>query len=213
LSVPVLNLFLSPKTTVSLVVILGAVLNVILLLQCYKQVEIKKIPYLLLGSIIGIPFGAYVLTVFSVQFLKILIGAITIGSASLLFLEINKRFKREHLASILVGLISGVLKGSVGMPGPPIVLFGLNQGWEKERFRATIIAYFTMLSFVTIGTFLKFKLFTEFIAMLGIIGLPMLLLGSWVGIKLKGKVSAAGFHKIILALITIAGVLGIITAF
>jgi len=164
-----------------------------------------------LGALVGLPFGAYMLAKFSTEFLKMFISVITITLAILFFLGISKHFKRERLASLAAGFISGGLKGSTGMTGPPIILFGLNQNWEKKNFRSTLIGYFTVMSLFTIPVFIKFHLFTMVTARLAIIGLPMLIVGFIGGIRLKDEVSQKFFCNVALALIMLAGISGLIS--
>jgi uncharacterized membrane protein YfcA len=213
LSLPFLTLLYGPRTAVPLEVVLGGALNVVLLSRCYRHVELRNVLYILAGAIVGVPIGSYVLARYDVQFLRILISVVAISSAILLFMGIRKTFRREYLAGSLIGLLSGGLKGSVGMPGTPVVLFGLNQGWRKEAFRATIIAYFTVLSIIAVPAFLKFGLLTGAIGKLGLIGLPSLLVGSLAGTKLRSIVPEPLFRRIALALIALAAILGIVTAF
>ena len=211
LLVPFLNLIFSPKIAVPVEVILANVLNMSLFIQCRKEIELKKVSFLLLGAIVGLPFGAYVLSKFSTEFLKIFISVITITLAILLSLGISKQFKKERLASLATGFISGGLKGSTGMAGPPVILFGLNQNWGKGKLRPVVIGYFTIVSLLTIPVFIKFHLFTMVTVKLAFIGLPMLMLGFIMGIRLKDRVSQTLFRRVAFALIMLAGISGLIS--
>ncbi len=211
LSIPFLNLIMSPKIAVPLVIILGCGLNIILFAECYRQIEIKKVFHLGVGGIIGMPFGAYILSRCSPTILKVFISVIILVVSFVVFLGINKRFQRERLASLVIGFISGGLKGSVGMPGGPVILFGLNQSWNKEKFRATIIAYFTFLSLIALPIFFKFELFTITIQKLSLITLPIAVLGFIGGRRLRNRVSLRIFRRIALVLIIFTGISGLIS--
>ena len=209
LSVPFLSLTFGPKVAVPLAVLLGTALDIMLFAGCYKHADLKKALHLFSGAIIGLPFGVYVLSALSGGSLRTLIGAVTIILALILSLGIRKHFRRERLASMGAGLISGALKGSTGMLGPPVILLGLNQDWPQVLFRSTIIAYFTLVSLCALPVLAGFGLLTEHTVKLSFAGLPALLLGLAGGTKLRSRVSHAFFRRIALALTMLAGASGI----
>jgi len=214
LSIPFLSFIFSPNIAIPFNIITGFVLEIILLLKCYRKIKVKRTFFLLSGGIMGIPIGSYLLIKCSVDFLRIFISLIVLISAFFLFLGKTYKISREQGASLVVGFISGGLKGSVGMAGPPIVLFGINQNWEKEEFRATMIFYFTLLSLVTLFTFFKLKLFTISIVKLFLINLPFLLLGFIWGERLKNKLSSQRiFKQIALILVGSSGLYQLIYNF
>ena len=96
------------------------------------------------------------------------------------------------------------------MPGPPIILLGLNQGWDQTRFRGTLIGYFTFVGFLTIPVFLRLGLFTKLSVKLAIVALPLLVLGFIGGTKLRNRVPQAIFRGIALILIMLAGASGLL---
>jgi len=204
--VPLLNLIFSPKISVPFDIILAGILNIILLIQCYRNIEINKITYLLIGSIIGLPFGAYILSNFDEKLLTIFISLITIILSILLSINKNIIFRENRSTLIGIGFISGGMGSSTGMSGPPIILLGLAQKWDKEKFRSNLIGYFTFINILTILIYMNIGIFTSFIIQLAIIEFPIILLGIFIGNRLKKKVSQKLFHKIALILVISASI-------
>ena len=157
ISIPLLSLVLAPKTAVPLSLFMGLGISCYLVISSYKDIKIKQILYLLIGSAIGVPFGVFILKNISPEILKIAINLIIIASAIILFFKKGKNILSVNtkLITILVGFLSGLLGGSTGISGPPVILYGLNQKWDKNAFRGNLLTYFAIWGIYTnIGYFL-----------------------------------------------------------
>ena len=101
----------------------------------YKDIKPKQILYLLIGSAMGVPFGVFILKNTSPEIIEIAINAVIINSAIILFLKQGKNVisVNTKLITILVGFLSGFLGGSTGISSPPVILYSLNQKWEKKQ--------------------------------------------------------------------------------
>ena len=157
ISIPLLSLVLAPKTAIPLSLLMGLGISCYLVISSYKDIKPKQILYLLIGSAMGVPFGVFTLKNISPEILEIAINAVIITSAMILFLKKGKNIisVNTKLITILVGFLSGLLGGSTGISGPPVILYGLNQKWEKKTFRGNLLAYFAIWGIYTnIGYFL-----------------------------------------------------------
>ena len=114
--------------------------------------KIKQLLPLLISGIIGVLIGGYFFYITSNAFLKAFIGVVTIVAAILLLFGYKKPLEKEERGYVPVGLLSGFLQGSVGMGGPPIVIFQSNQNTQKHIFRASNTLLFTILSIVAVLT-------------------------------------------------------------
>lgn len=157
ISIPLLSLVLAPKTAIPLSLLMGLGISCFLVISSYKDIKPKQILYLLIGSAMGVPFGVFILKNISPEILEIAINAIIITSAIILFLKESKNIisVNTKLITILIGFLSGLLGGSTGISGPPVILYGLNQKWEKKTFRSNLLTYFAIWGIYTnIGYFL-----------------------------------------------------------
>lgn len=208
-AVPIIVIFLSPKIVVPIVLMHAILINLIILLEARKWVDLKRIWPLIIAGIVGIPLGTYLLIVLDVSILKVFIGAVIIPFAMASFLGFKKQIKNEKLAFAPVGFISGVLSASTTLAGPPVILFFVNQGVEKQTFRANLVAYFTVLSLATVFAFVLGGVITKVAINYAIWFLPATILGAIIGIKLTHKVNEKLFRNIALVIVTIAGLLSI----
>ncbi len=208
-AVPLLIIFLPPKTVVPLVLIHCAFTNTLVLLDAWRWVDLKRIWPLMLAGIAGMPLGTYLLVALPVDTLKVFMGSVIALSALAMLLGWKHEIRNERLACAPVGVASGLLSGSTGMSGPPVVLFLANQGMGKQVFRANLVAYFLVLNLATIPTHVVAGLVTRTVIADAALLLPALFAGTFVGIRLVRRVEEAMFRRVTLAIVILAGLLSV----
>ena len=215
ISIPLLSLVLAPKTAIPLSLLMGLGIGFYLVITSYKDIKPKQILYLLIGSAMGVPFGVFTLKNTSPEILEIAINAVIITSAIILFLKQSKNIIsiNTKLITILIGFLSGFLGASTGISGPPVILYGLNQKWEKKIFRSNLLTYFviwgiyTNISYFLIGL-VDFATFFKYI----IPSLIGLIFGAISGKALCKIIPQEKYHKICWILIMALAFFGIIKA-
>ncbi|HID30498.1 MAG TPA: sulfite exporter TauE/SafE family protein [Desulfobacterales bacterium] len=205
-AIPFLILVLSPKVAVPMLVGSSIVLGGALLVESYRLVDVRKVAYLLFGGILGLPVGTYVLAKFDPHLLSRIIAGVTLVLALLLLLGVTRRFRRERAASVSAGFLSGTIGGSTAMYGPPVILLGLNQAWDKAHFRANLIAYFEGISLVNMFVFSGFDLVSGPILLLSMSAVPGMALGFWSGIRLKDRMPERVFRALAFGLVFAGGI-------
>ena len=215
ISIPLLSLVLALKTAIPLSLLMGLGISCYLVISSYKDIKPKQILYLLIGSAMGVPFGVFTLKNTSPEILEIAINAVIITSAIILFLKQGKNIISVNTKpiTILVGFLSGFLGGSTGISGPPVILYGLNQKWEKKAFRGNLLTYFAIWGIYTnIGYFLiglvNFATFFKYIIPSSI----GLIFGAISGKALCKIIPQEKYHKICWILIIALAFFGIIKA-
>jgi uncharacterized membrane protein YfcA len=104
-----------------------------------------------------------------------------------------------------VGFLNGVLGGMTGLAGILVTIWCGLRGWPKDVQR-------TVFQPVAVGIFLMSALWlgakgaitTEAIKLF-LIGLPALFAGTWLGMKLYGRLDEATFRKVVLLLLLASG--------
>jgi len=177
-----------------------------------NQVDWKRIAPLIIAGIVGLPLGTYLLVVMKGSMLKVAIGITVTLFAAISFAGFKKEIKNEKIASVFVGFISGLLKGSTSMSGPPVVLFLTNQDCKKQVFQANIIGYFTVLGLATIPFFILGNLMTKQVVRYSALFIPITILATISGMKLNKNIEEKLFRNITLILSMITGLLSVITS-
>lgn len=101
-----------------------------------------------------------------------------------------------------VALISGYLGGLVGIGGPPLMLYALAHSWERDRTRVFMWAqFFLVIPVIAAALVLRFG--TELLTWLagGFALLPVLVLGTRIGLRLTQRWSAEQLRKFAIALL------------
>jgi len=182
-----------------------------ILYKVKDHVNLKKISLLVAAGIVPTPLGANLLINMDEKILKIGVGIIVTISAIAFQFGLKIKIKNEKVAYVPVGILSGLLNGSVSLSGPPIILFLTNQDVPKQEFRATLTANFWILNIITIITFFfKGIIGTEVLRFTAYL-LPALILGVVLGIKLGNKVEDDTFKKLTTVLIISMGILSVIS--
>lgn len=213
IALPLLGIFLPLRVVVPILTFYSFVLNTVIISHIRKHVSIKRILIIVITGIVGTPFGAYLLKIASENTLKFAVGVILIIAAIINFKGYKIKVKNEKLVYIPVGLVSGLLNGSVSFAGPPVVLFMSNQGVEKQIFRANLTAYFWILNIVTIPTYFFGGLITPDVTSYSLYLLPSLVIGTLIGIKLGNNVDEILFKRLTLGLITVMGFMSLVSGF
>ena len=210
-AVPLLTLVLPPQTVVPMVRIQSLLTSGLVLLEAARWLEIRRMWLLIAASLLGLPLGAYLLTVWDVNTLKILIGAITLLSALLLLQGFRLQLGDSNAVKAPVGFLSGVMGGSTGMAGPPVIVFLSSQDTEKQAFRANLALLFAVQNTVSIPIYAASGVLTPTVLALTVLLLPAMLIGAPLGIRISRRVDEVIFRKVALLAVMATGIIAIIS--
>ena len=210
-TVPILVIFLVPQLVVPIVLLTSMLLTFYLLIETRRWLELKRILVLMAAGVAGLPFGIIILKQLDAGILRVFIGVIIVLFGLAFLSGYRREIRNEKLASVLIGFVSGLLSGSTSLSGPPVILFFTNQGLKKQTFRANIVAYFTVLSLVTLPAFIFSGLITPEVLKFTLWFLPAMILGALLGVRLAPRVKEVLFRRIALIIVVIAGFISILS--
>ena len=210
LAIPVLVIFLAPQVVVPMVLMSWMPLSLLLAREAYGDIAWPKVGQWLLGAVPGMVFGAYGLAHIDEGLMRGTIGALTIAAALSVWMRPARPFVRERLLAAVAGLVSGIMAGVSGVSGPPVVLFGLNQGWDYRVLRGCLIAYFTVLHALTIAVLGNFGMVNGLTLGMAVGVLPGMFIGYLIGIRLKERIDGEHLRTLTLVVVSLAGLAAII---
>lgn len=211
LSVPFLALMIAPKTLVPLILVHSLFLGGAILVKSWRHAQIWRAWPLFLGGVVGTPVGVYLLKALDSDVLKVWMGAVVILFAIALLISGGWKLSREKTVLIPVGILSGILNGSIAMSGPPVILFLANQEVDKIHFRASITLFFFAQNIITLPVYAMNGLVTWEMLKLSMIFFPAMAVGTAVGMALHNRVKEDFFRKMVLTVVVVAGIVSIVT--
>jgi uncharacterized protein len=199
---------LTPLQTATLIVVFGLLVQGYSVWKLRAALNWSRLWPFLLGAAIGVPIGVAILEWTNPAYLRKAIGAVMAlySIYGLARPTMKPIAKGEAAADATVGFLNGVLGAMTGFAGILVTIWCGLRGWSKDEQRAIFqpvgVAIFAM-SAVWLGGSGSISPDTVW---LFLIGLPVLLAGTWVGLKLYGQLNEAGFRKIVLLLLFVSGV-------
>jgi hypothetical protein len=208
-SAPLLSILMEPRMAMPIVITHGSLVTLLLLPEAWRWIDLKMVIPLAASGLVGIPLGAYLLRVVEGDILRVVVGLLVVIFSILLLLRVEGVGSSSRWMILPVGFLSGLLGGSTTMSGPPVILFLAHTGVEKRVFRASLIAYFTLLGLTAIPTYILHGLINERSLIWILLLLPSMALGALLGARLSRRIEETVFRRIALLITLASGALSI----
>jgi len=198
---------LTPVQSATLIIAFGLVVQGYSVWKLREALDWQRLWPFIAGAAIGVPAGVTLLTWSDPRSVRIAVGIILILYSVYAFFRPTLKFSGgSRVSDGAVGFLNGVLGGLTGLAGILVTIWCNFRGWPKDVQR-------TVFQPVAIAIFLMSALWlgakgavTAEMAKFFVIGLPCLLAGTWLGLKLFGRIDEATFRKIVLTLLLVSGV-------
>jgi hypothetical protein len=158
------------------------------------------------GGAIGIPIGAAVLNWASPSQMRAFIGlALIVFSIYSLARSTLPAVGGGRLGDGMTGIASGFFGGSTGLAGLPVIVWSTLRRWPKDEQRAVFQPVAVAIFALTLLWFGGTGRLTSDTIKLFIVGLPAVLLGTWLGFRLYGRLNETTFRVVVLVLLLVSG--------
>jgi uncharacterized membrane protein YfcA len=208
---PLLLFLLPTKDVVSFNLIMATWTGILMTAVAWRDVKWKMVIVLSLASFGGIPLGTFILYRVDPATLRILIASVVILFALPMLFGFTTRIRREGVIAPFFGFLSGVLASSTSLSGPPVVLFLVGQGWEKQAMRVTLACFLFVSSLVSLGSQAVAGMLTSRITYTGLMMMPVAFAGYWAGEQVTKRVKSALFRRVAVLLVVASGASAILT--
>lgn len=209
MATPFLFLLFEPHDAIQLNIILSLLISVIMTYKIRSELNKESLIRLIKGSLIGIFPGMLLFIFLDVRPLKILVSILILASTALLVAKIN--MKQTNTKELITGALSGLLTASLGMPGPPLLIYFAGAKVDKSTLRSTTLAYFVFI--YPISLLLQFSMYSisKGVWISTLWALPFTLLGIYLGQWVFTRLNQQLFQKIIYALLFFTGMYLLLT--
>ena len=193
-----LSLVLPPLEVVPMVLMFEVVTSITLLPEIWKEVRWRSIGLLLLGTWTATPIGIHALSTLPATPIRMALAVLVFIAAILILRGFALAKEPGRPATVGVGLMAGVLNGSMGIVGPPVILFYFSSPIGVVAGRASIITYFIGTDSVGTAMFAAQGLIDTSVYWRTAAFLPILVAGVVVGNRGFVKTDPEIFKKIAL---------------
>ena len=209
LSITALSLLFEPRAIIPSIFILEVAASAHLMVNVWRDVHWQSLRRLAAGCLVGTPAGVYVLARVPPAPLTVALAAIVLLVASLLARGFVLRAMPGRTATFATGLASGVLNGSLGIGGPPVVMFFFGSPAGIATGRASMIAYFLFTDVLGLAWQWHESLLNRNVLVRALVYAPALGAGVWLGNRAFAAVNPERFRRWVLRLLmALAGLTG-----
>ncbi len=210
-AMPLLMLIMPARMATPICVLMGVIITTDLTIRLRKHVDVKNMLVLSAGAVPGIFAGIYLLGHFDDQLLRRLLGVVLATYASWALFVKAPVLRLGRAWGAAAGFAAGALGAALSTGGPPVIIYCSLLGWNRDRLKATLSAFFLAASLVIVCAHVAAGFTTVTVLKLaGVNALPVLA-GTWAGTALYNRMSEKGYIRLLLSLLLAAGLLLVIS--
>src|SRR5690625_4295854 len=208
---PFLLLLYPAHTAIQINIILSICLSGFMIFNIRKEIDKPLLIKLIKGSVIGLILGIYIYLYLNIQLLKMTVGILIIILTILLMLKVT--IQRTQNKDFLSGGISGLLTTSIGVPGPPLLLYFSSAKIDRITLRSTTLAYYLYVYSASLIMQITFGETTKETWISALIAIPALFAGIVLGQLFFKWISQQTFRVITYIILISTGIYLLMTSF
>jgi uncharacterized protein len=197
---------IDPVHSAILITACGVLLHLTTIWQQRRHIDTGRLWPFVVGGIAGIPIGVHFLAHTDTATLKATLGIflLAFGTYALTAPRLHTIKAGGRAADAGVGFVGGILGGLGGYSGVLPTIWTQLRGWPKEKARGVYQPYVIVMHGVAFASILWVAFDRAAMIMLLMV-LPPLLLGTWIGWRLYGKLNDLRFRQALAVLLVASG--------
>ncbi len=211
-AMPLLGFLIDVKEATPTLVLLAMGMSILIMGRDWRQADWKALRSLIVGSIVGIPLGVFLLAKAPQEPIVKGLACVVILFALFRLLWRRPLPIRPNLGWDLgLSFLSGSLGAAFGIGGPPIIAYASLRDWDPPTFRATLHGLSLATGAFSLAGHGAAGLWTADVLRLAAYGVPAMLLGLILGRRLNRVLDQAKFRAVVYVVLLILGVLLLVT--
>jgi hypothetical protein len=188
LLVPVLALALPPVEAVVLTNALSLMIGATEIRSLVRDAERSA---WVIGALVVVatPLGLYALALTGKDVARLVIALIALSAFVAILLPRRGSAQPGRSVTGFVGVLSGLMTGYAGMPGPPVVPYYAGRDLPRAVAKASMQLIFTIAATAGLVTATGLGILRCELLMFAVVLLPLIILGNRLGARVSGRVS------------------------
>ena len=210
IAVPLIALLLDVQTAVLSIFLSRILSDIALLFEArggYDLALVLRLGTFIVAGAIGVVAGTYLLSTLSGPWLNVFLGM------TILIFVCHQAYGRPLTFSLerqsgwgaVFGLVAGTTQGMTGVGGPYSAMFLYSLRLQPREFVFLSMIVYLILDISQLGAIVYAGLYDRTRFLYAVVSIPPVLLGTWLGIRLRSKLSPSGFRLAVLVLLAISG--------
>jgi uncharacterized protein len=171
----------------------------------WRHIMLSRIKWYLLGGILALPLGFYLLFALSMATYSIYVGSLLAIYGVVTFARGMPVIAWSgRLADVLMGAIGGITGPLVAFPGAAVVMWCGTRGWDKLTQRCVYQPYILIMQVLTLVALVSLEGTKQIDMTHGLFVIPAIL-GAHIGFSIFGKITDAQFKMLVSALLVLSG--------
>jgi uncharacterized membrane protein YfcA len=208
---PLATLIVGAQSAVATSLVTGTVMSFGLYAESRPRAPLRSVLPLAVIGTLTTPIGIWLLTRADEVTLRLLVGTAVLGTTAVNMLSRPRLEARsEHPAAVVgAGALSGVLRGSTSLGGPPIVLYQHWLGGGPTVIRGRLFAYFALSSLPGLAIATAGGVITRQVLVQSALALPVIAVAVALGPRVRARLSEVWFRRLSIGLLLFTAVVAI----
>ena len=203
------SLVMNPLVLVPMVMLVDAAMTVQQAKGIWPDINWRRVAALYVGALIGVPIGIWTLSSVGVDTARAVIAVYVLVACGFLLAGWQITRPVGDVPHVGVGVVSG-LANAAAVGGLPVAVFFAAQTLRAAEFRATLIAYFTLLDVWSLVWMTHAGMITRETIYASLLALPILIAGIWLGGRQFRRAEPKDFKRFAVVLLAVLAGFGLV---
>jgi uncharacterized membrane protein YfcA len=176
----------------------------------WRSIDWSSLPVFLVGGVIGVPAGVYLLLHLETSAYRDVIGVLLIAYGGYLPLRNPaSKLRTGPLSDACAGFLGGLTGGLAGFPGASVTIWCGLKGWDKVRQRGVYQPFILGMQPVALIVIALMRPASASATQLDwktLAFIPAALLGAWFGLRIFQRLSDRQFELTVNGLLIVSGI-------
>jgi len=205
------HLMSGPLQTVELMVVCSIAIQSLSVWAIRDAVEWKSLSAFLIGGILSLPIGVYLLWHVKPRSFALFMGVFLISYGAIMLFRKPTTLRRNFgkVGDMLSGLVGGITGGFAGFPGAFVTIWCGLKGWDKKQQRGVFQPFILIMQVLTLAIIKATSAHSQHYHPLGygeFAYVPAALIGTWFGLGIFGRLSDRQFAITVNLLLITSGI-------